>query len=181
MIWPLIRRHPRSDTISTLYGMIVAQARMPCFYRDYGVADTLNGRFDLIVLHLTLFLHRLGNEAPAHKAIGQAVFDHFCRDMDDNLREMGVGDLTVPRKMRRIGAAYYQGSQAYEAALAAGGVPPLTDAIAATVEAAPTQGRVAAARLAAYMIEALRELRGQSCEGFERGELRFPDPENVSE
>ena len=181
MIWPLIRRHPRSDTISTLYGMIVAQARMPCFYRDYSVADTLNGRFDLIVLHLTLFLHRLANEAPAHKALGQGVFDHFCRNMDDNLREMGVGDLAVPRKMRRIGAAYYQGSRAYEAALAAGGAEALADAIAANVEAAPAPGRVAAARLAAYMNEALRQLEKQSCEGFERGELCFPDPEAVSE
>jgi hypothetical protein len=52
MIFPLFRRSARPDTISTLYGMIVAQARLPCFYRDYAVADTVNGRFDLIVLQV---------------------------------------------------------------------------------------------------------------------------------
>lgn len=181
MIWPLIRRHPRPDTISTLYGTIVAQARMPSFYRDYGVADTINGRFDLIVLHLTLFLRRLANEPPTYKRLGQAVFDLFCRDMDDTLREMGVGDLTVPRKMRRIGAAFYEGSQAYEAALASSDPAALVDTVAANVESASVPGRVAAARLAAYMTEAVRQFQQQECGSFERGELRFPNPETINE
>lgn len=55
MKFPLFRRRVRSDTISSLYGTIVAQARLPCFYREYGVPDTVNGRFDLLVLHLALF------------------------------------------------------------------------------------------------------------------------------
>jgi len=59
MIFPLFRRSARPDTISALYGMIVAQARLPCFYRDYAVADTVSGRFDMIVLHLALVLDRL--------------------------------------------------------------------------------------------------------------------------
>ena len=64
MIFPLFRRKPRGpDTISTLYGMIVAQARLPTFYRDYAVADTVNGRFDLIVLHLAMVLDRLAQDA----------------------------------------------------------------------------------------------------------------------
>ena len=62
MKFPLFRRRARSDTISTLYGTIVAQARLPCFYREYGVPDTVNGRFDLLVLHLALVLDRLADE-----------------------------------------------------------------------------------------------------------------------
>ena len=92
MIFPLFRRNRRPDTISALYGMIVAQARLPCFYRDYAVADTVNGRFDLIVLHLALVLDRLAQD-PALRDLGQGIFDRFCQDMDHNLREMGVGDL----------------------------------------------------------------------------------------
>ena len=107
----------RPDTISTLYGMIVAQARMPCFYREYAVADTVNGRFDLLVLHLPR--SSTAWREPALRELGQALFDRFCRDMDDNLREMGVGDLTVPKEMRRIADAFYGRSQAYLAALAA--------------------------------------------------------------
>src|ERR1035437_414427 len=102
MIFPLFRREPRGpDTISTLYGMIVAQARLPCFYRDYAVADTVNGRFDLIVLHLALVLDRLAQD-PVLQPLGQGIFDRFCQDMDHNLREMGIGDLKVPQQMRRV-------------------------------------------------------------------------------
>src|ERR1700692_1113850 len=119
MIFPLFRREPRGpDTISTLYGMIVAQARLPCFYRDYAVADTVNGRFDLIVLHLALVLDRMMRD-PALKSLGQGVFDRFCQDMEHNLREMGISDLKVPKEMQRMGEAFYGRAQAYQAALGA--------------------------------------------------------------
>src|SRR5665213_177428 len=111
MMFPLFRRNAQATTISTLYGMIVAQARLPCFYRDYAVADTVNGRFDLIVLHLALVLDRLTENGRQHEA-GQGLFDRFCRDMDDNLREMGISDLKVPNEMRRIGEAFYGRSRA---------------------------------------------------------------------
>ena len=80
--------------------------------------DTVNGRFDLIVLHLALVLDRLAPE-PGLKRLGQRLFDRFCQDMDDNLREMGVGDLKVPKEMRRMGEAFFGRAQAYRAALAA--------------------------------------------------------------
>jgi cytochrome b pre-mRNA-processing protein 3 len=83
-----------------LYGAIVAQARSPSFYRDYGVPDTVGGRLDMIILHLVLLLARLKGESAQAAALGQHVFDAFCRDIDDNFREMGVGDLAVPREMR---------------------------------------------------------------------------------
>jgi len=103
MIFPLFRR-TRPDTISTLYGMIVAQARLPCFYREYTVADTVNGRFELLVLHLTMLLDRLAEDLELRE-LGQALFDRFCTDMDHNLREMGVGDLSVPKQMQRVGGS----------------------------------------------------------------------------
>jgi cytochrome b pre-mRNA-processing protein 3 len=119
MIFPRFGREPRDpDTISALYGMIVAQARSPCFYRDYAVADTVNGRFDLIVLHLALVIARLTPEVGL-RGLGQGLFDRFCQDMDHNLREMGVGDLKVPKEMRRMGEAFYGRAQAYQAALSA--------------------------------------------------------------
>jgi hypothetical protein len=120
MIFPLFRRSSRQDTISALYGTIVAQARLPCFYREYGVPDTVNGRFDLLVLHLAIVLDRL-EEGSELRAMGQALFDRFCEDMDDNLREIGIGDLSVPREMQRIGEAFYGRAQAYRSALASEG------------------------------------------------------------
>src|SRR6478752_5177951 len=112
MILPLFRRNARQDTISTLYGTIVAQARLPCFYREYGVPDTVNGRFDLLVLHIAFVLDRLADD-PELRHLGQAIFDLFCKDMDHNLREMGVGDLSVPKEMQRIGEAFYGRAQAF--------------------------------------------------------------------
>ena len=98
--------------------MIVAQARSPAFYRDYGVPDTVSGRLDMIVLHLVLVLRRMPRAARATMpALGQQMFDRFCRDIDDNFREMGVGDLAVPKEMQRVAEAFYGRARVYEAAL----------------------------------------------------------------
>ncbi|MEA2207502.1 MAG: cytochrome b pre-mRNA-processing protein 3 [Blastocatellia bacterium] len=175
MIFHLFRRTPREDSIAALYGMIVAQARAPAFYRSYGVPDTVNGRFEMVVLHAILLLCRLNAEPELGRRTGQAVFDHFCQDMDASLREMGVGDLGVPREMRRMGEAFYGRQAAYEAALAAPDVGPLVAALARNVfGSAAGEG---AERLAAYTREALRHLVTQDGAALGRGELVFPDPE----
>jgi cytochrome b pre-mRNA-processing protein 3 len=176
MIFPLFRRRPRGpDTISTVYGMIVAHARFPCFYRDYAVADTVNGRFDLIVLHLALVLDRLAQD-PALQSLAQGIFDRFCQDMDHNLREMGIGDLKVPKEMRRMGEAYYGRARAYRAALAAEDNGPLVAALERNIYGGSSTAASAAPRLAAYMREALRDLSAQDSASLAAGALRFPDP-----
>ena len=123
MLWPFNHfrkpRTPSRGTIEAIYGMIVTQAREPLFYRDLGVPDTVNGRFDLLLLHLWLVLRRL-KSAEGGAALSQALFDHFCNDMDDNLREMGVGDLTVPKRMQAFGEAFYGRTAAYDLALTDG-------------------------------------------------------------
>jgi cytochrome b pre-mRNA-processing protein 3 len=157
--------------------MIVAQARLPAFYRDFGVPDTVDGRFELIVLHLALLMRRLAGEGEAERALGQEVFDLFCRDMDRNLREIGISDLKVPQEMRRIGAAFYGRAQAYQAALAAGSEAPietLIEALARNVYARPEAA--GAVPLAAYMRRAADLLAGQEAGAIVQGVLRFPDP-----
>jgi cytochrome b pre-mRNA-processing protein 3 len=173
MKFPSFRRAAPDDTISTLYGMIVAQARLPVFYRDYGVADTVNGRFDLIVLHLALVLGRMMPD-PALKVLGQRLFDRFCDDMDDNLREIGISDLKVPKEMQRIGEAYYGRAQAYDAALAAADDGrALSEALSRNIYAGKPPEPAAVPRLAAYIRDAVRGLTGQD---LARGALRFPEP-----
>ncbi|MGB8401496.1 ubiquinol-cytochrome C chaperone family protein [Bradyrhizobium sp.] len=123
MLWPFNHlKKPRiaaRGTIEAIYGMIVTQAREPLFYRDFGVPDTVNGRFDLLLLHMWLVLRRL-KSMEAGLGLSQALFDHFCDDMDDNLREMGVGDLAVPKRMQAFGEAFYGRMAAYDLALTAG-------------------------------------------------------------
>src|SRR6185437_9960917 len=155
MIFPLFRRNARQNTISTLYGTIVAQARLPCFYREYAVPDTINGRFELLVMHLALVLDRLAEE-PEVRDLGQSLFDHFCRDMDDNLRELGIGDLAVPKQMQRMGEAFYGRAQAYRKAVGATDNEALSEAIKRNIYDGGATGRTT--RLAAYMREAVRDL-----------------------
>ena len=172
MIFPLFRRSARPGTISALYGAIVAQARLPGFYRDYGVPDTVEGRFELIVLHLALLLDRLAEE-PALRALGQGVFDRFCQDMDHNLREMGVGDLTVPKQMRRMGEAFYGRAQAYRVALAEADDKGLAEILTRNIYASAQGSQVH--RLAAYMREAVGHLKALDQAALAAGKLRFPE------
>jgi cytochrome b pre-mRNA-processing protein 3 len=176
MIFPLFRRSQRNATISALYGTIVAQARMPSFYRDFAVPDTPSGHFELIVLHLALLLDRLAQD-PALRNLGQAVFDRFCEDMDANLREMGIGDLAVPKHMRRMGEAFYGRAQAYRAALADGRDEALQEALGRNIYGgAPVP--FATGWLAAYMREAVGDLMVQESARLGGGELCFPDVAN---
>ena len=177
------RRSRRSPNIDTLYGMIVAQARSPAFYRGYGVPDTLDGRLDMIVLHLVLLLRQFrkaqATEPSIGQNLGQDLFDRFCRHMDDNFREMGVGDLTVPKEMQRVAEVFYGRAKAYESALDDDGMDALEAAVSRNVfgASAPPLG---ARRLAAYMREASRRLGAQAPGAFGRAELDFPDPEAMA-
>ncbi len=136
--------------------------------------DTVAGRFDMIVLHLVLFLQRLKSESPAVQTLGQEVFNLFCRDIDDNFREMGMGDLAVPREMRKVGEAFYGRAAAYETALVADDGS-LAGALTRNIFGESSDG---APRLAAYMRETVRQLATQ--QDFSGAELRFPDPENIA-
>ena len=171
MIFPLFRRAARPGTISALYGAIVAQARLPGFYREYAVPDTVEGRFELIVLHLALVLDRFAEE-PALRALGQGVFDRFCQDMDHNLREMGVGDLTVPKQMRRMGGAFYDRAQAYRGAMAGAGDEVLAEILTRNIYDGASGQQ--AHRLAAYMREAVGHLKALDQPTLAAGILRFP-------
>ena len=155
---------------------VFTQARGPAFYQVYAVPDTVNGRLEMLMLHAVLVLLRLEGEAAPLRELGQELFDRFCRDMDDSMREMGVGDLAVPRRMRRIGEAFYGRLAAYRAALAASGEGALAAALERNVFGGAAAGE-AALRLAAYIREAARRLAAQ--DGFARGELAFPDPDQV--
>jgi cytochrome b pre-mRNA-processing protein 3 len=175
------RRSPRNSTIDALYGTIVAQARSPVFYRSFGVPDTVAGRMDMIVLHLVLVLRRL---RLAGGPLGQQVFDRFCEDMDDNFREMGLGDLAVPKEMRRVGEAFYGRAKAYEDGLAAGDADALAGALARNLFAEAKNSAeppIGARRLAAYMRDAAARLAAQADDALARAEPDFPDPEAVTQ
>src|SRR5262249_50358565 len=180
MIFQLFRHTRQDQSITSLYGTIVAQARMPAFYQSFGVPDTVNGRLDMILLHVVLLLRRLEPE-PAAGPLGQAIFDLFCQDMDANLREMGVGDLVVPRTMRRIGEAFYGRHAAYGTALDSDAPRALVEVSRRNVlDGRQGQGTDAEAeRLARYVRAAMNVLAAQGIAELRQGKLGFPDPANL--
>jgi cytochrome b pre-mRNA-processing protein 3 len=107
MIFGLFRKSADLDAVYAVYNSIVAQSRQPLFYAQWGVPDTVTGRFDMICLHLALLFRRLRGEGKAAGEFSQAVFDLFFKDMDRSHREMGVTDLGVPKKMQKMGSAFY--------------------------------------------------------------------------
>ena len=179
MLWPFNHfskpRSRPSDSIEAIYGMIVTKAREPLFYKDLGVPDTVDGRFDLILLHMWMVLRRLrqGNRAPDR---AQALFDRFCIDMDDNLREMGVGDLTVPKRMQAFGEAFYGRTAAYDLALTDG-----HEALAQALCKNVLNGEKIeqARRLAAYAEAAMAALAGADEAALVSGIWKFPSPEQA--
>jgi len=176
MIGRLFRRQPdQSDISSLLYGAIVAQARNPVLYRDFAVADSVDGRFEAIVLHTVVVLRRLRAGSEQARAAGQAIFDQFWLEMDQSLREMGVSDLAVPKRMRKLGEVYYGRAAACESALSGEAGKSLADVLARAIPAA--EGReVDAGTLAAYIRATDAALAAAQDDALMRGDLPFVDP-----
>ncbi|HKO73612.1 MAG TPA: ubiquinol-cytochrome C chaperone family protein [Bradyrhizobium sp.] len=176
MVWPFdhFRKPPLQvrRTIETIYGMIVTQAREPLFYRELGVADTVDGRFDVLVLHLWVVLRRLKTMENG-VVLSQGLFDRFCEDMDGNLREMGVSDLKVPKRMQAFGEAFYGRSVAYDVAVAEG-----QEALAVALRKnVLDSGQIEnARRLASYTEAAISALTRLDDANIQSGSWRFPAP-----
>ncbi len=154
-------RRARRDTAQRMYVALVEQARRPAFYDTLGVPDTLDGRFDMIVLHAFLVLRRLGAAGQEGTALGQAVFDVMFADMDQNLRELGVGDLGVGRRIKAMSQAFMGRVAAYEQACAAG-PDALAAAIARNVYREPDREARALARYAVASAAALATLADEA-------------------
>ena len=161
---PWLRPDPARHAAEELYAVVVAQARRPEFYRDLGVPDTVDGRFELVALHTFLALRRLKSKANAAGA-RQALVEVFVDDMDASLREMGAGDLGVGRRVKTMAQALYGRIAAYEAGLA-GSEQALVEALRRNVfgtAAGPGPNDAAVQSLAAYV----RRESGETAPGAE--------------
>lgn len=154
-------RRDHSDNAASQYGVIVAQARSPALYSEIGVPDSVGGRFEMIILHVILVTRNLEARSAEARELGQAIFDLFCRDMDSSLREMGIGDMSVPKHMRRVGEAYFGRMAAYEPGLSAGDTTALAEAVERTVFGEGDGIGSAARALAAYVLVAAAQLDRQ--------------------
>ncbi|PZQ17918.1 MAG: ubiquinol-cytochrome C chaperone [Ancylobacter novellus] len=178
MIFGLFRKSAPETALAAdaVYASVVAAARRPEFYRDLGAPDTLPGRFELIVLHAALLNRRLARDPdPRAQAFAQDVFDAMFRALDANLREIGVGDITVPKRVKAMARSYYDGAKVYDAALDARDEAALAAALGRIVYAGEAPDEERPRRLAAYAIRADAALAAQAAAELEVAGPAYPD------
>ena len=179
-MFKFFRKNSERDAAAlALYSTAVEQARLPVFYESYGVADTPDGRFDMIMVHVFLILRRLKDGDKLHQDLAQAVFDMMFADMDQNLREMGAGDIGVSHRIKDMAKAFYGRIAVYEAGL--------DDAEKGSLEAAlrrnlyrkndPHDAQVSA--MSTHIRAQALALSDQALEEFVSGRMKFdaPSPE----
>jgi cytochrome b pre-mRNA-processing protein 3 len=166
-------RNQTRDAAVRAYQAVVEQARQPAFFTEFGVPDTLDGRFELVCLHAFLYLRRLKRESAA--ALGQRFFDTMFADFDRSLREIGTGDLSVGRQVTRMAEAFYGRVRAYDRGFGEG-EEALTAALGrnlyGTAAATPDQLR----RAEAYLRREAAHLDGQAGAALLTGNLAFAPP-----
>ncbi|NJC42308.1 cytochrome b pre-mRNA-processing protein 3 [Brevundimonas alba] len=159
MLQNLFRTRPRERLGEPLYELAVRQARDPGFYTTLGVADRIDARFELYTLHVLLLIMRLRDEGERGAEIAQGLFDTYVSALDHALRELGVGDITVGKKMRKLGEALYGRMTAYAPPLRAGARDALAAGLSRNVFESddPAAGQA----LATYALESRSRLAAQ--------------------
>jgi len=173
----VFRGNSRASTdraAEAVYETIVAQAREPVLYVEFGVTDDFDGRFELLVLHVHLVLRRLQGEGAQAAELGQTLFDTLFHDMDRSLRAIGVGDMSVGKKVKQMVAAFYGRAHAYDAALASDDPAALSGVLARNVLA--REEATSGAPLADYVRVQITTLADQPAERICDGSIRFAKP-----
>lgn len=166
----------RSRQGAWIYKALVEQARRPEFYESFDVPDTIDGRFDLIVLHAGLYLPRLKAVRADGKALAQAAFDEMFANFEVNLREMGAGDMSVPKKMKGMLSAFYGRATAYDTAIKEGDTATLRAALHRNVYRGASVAPPKLDALATYVRAAFEALKAASDDDLVAGTFAWPAP-----
>jgi cytochrome b pre-mRNA-processing protein 3 len=166
----LFRPRPARAIGQTLYQRVVDQSRTPALYADIGAPDTVEGRFEIYSLHVVLLLERLRGHGEEAAEVSQALFDTYVKSLDHALRELGVGDLSVGKKMRKLGEALFGRAKSYEAAFQALPATGLLEALLVRTIFADADAS-GAPRLAAYVEAQRAHLASQELERLLAGEV----------
>jgi cytochrome b pre-mRNA-processing protein 3 len=159
-----------------IYGAVVTQSRLRCFYTDFDVPDTVIGRLELLCMHMFLVSHMLVQSKEQNAVqLNQEIFDIFTADLDRALREIGIGDTAVPKRKKRMVHTFFAHIDAFAGALDAGDRAMLAARLNDRVYSGSNQH--AAVQLAVYMQQAYTMLKQVSYQGLTTGKLNWPSPE----
>ena len=174
MITKFFRKSASNGIPHQIYGGLMAQARNPVFYRELGIPDTVMGRFDMLAMHTYLFSRRLKlEEKQGVAALGQEVFDLFVADIERALRELGIGDTTVPKRKKKLVHSFYAQIDEFDPLLA----PPDRDQLRDRVNDRYLEGKGkdTAGKLSDYMIGVTEHLAQLPADDILRGEVSWPN------
>ncbi len=171
----LFAADPDRSASAALYAALVRQARRPEFYTRFGIPDTVDGRFELLVLHAFVLMHRLKAEPGRGGKLAQALFDIMFEDMDINLREMGAGDLGVGSRVKSMIAAFYGRTAAYANGLAEGEAA-LRAALRRNLYGTVVPEPYALSEMAVYLVASIEAVEGLSIEDLSGGRVAFVEP-----
>ena len=166
-------RHANRAITEALYAQIVAAARQTVFYSDWNVPDTPLGRFEMLSLHMYLVQHRLRGEDGVAAEVAQVLIDEFFLDVEHSLRELGISDVGVPKRMKKLAKMFYGRTAAYDEALRDDDRVALAAALARNVRP-DSGGWSEAPLLASYVCAASGQLAAQSAESIVSGTVLFP-------
>jgi cytochrome b pre-mRNA-processing protein 3 len=158
------------------YGLLTAAARRPVLYEDLGVPDTVMGRFEMLSAVLILYFRRTRTSARTGQEIAQEIVDAFFEDVDHSIRELGVGDVAVPKRMKKLAGMFYGRLETYSAALESKDAAALTEALKRNFHPEVSVAEVSMQGLAAYLLEAEAALTGLGEDLVETGMLDVPEP-----
>jgi cytochrome b pre-mRNA-processing protein 3 len=176
MIFSLFRKKNQNQTIvDRQYAALTSAARMPAFYSDMGVPDTVMGRFEMLSAVMILFFRRTAKSGSSGQELAQEIIDAFFQDIDHSIRELGIGDQGVPKRMKKLAGMFYGRLEAYAASLEAGDAGGLAQALRRNIhperENAPDM-----ASLARWMLRAEHALAEMPEDDIARGQVVLPDP-----
>ncbi|MCB1516632.1 MAG: ubiquinol-cytochrome C chaperone [Hyphomicrobiaceae bacterium] len=156
------------------YNAIVAQSRQPRFYEDWGVPDNVTGRFDMISLHMALVFRQLRNRSDRASKFSQDLFDLFFLDMDRSLREAGTGDISIPKRIQKMGALFYGLLEKLNVALDSNDNDEVTAILRRNLVDKGT-GDAELRQFSDYVAAANARLAGINVESLLKGEVEFPE------
>ena len=177
-MFKMFKKSANDELAHKLYVEVVTQARQPAFYTELGVPDTPDGRFDMVLVHAYLLFRRMKDDHDQTNELSQAVFDLMFADMDQNLREMGLGDIGVSHRIKGMIKAFYGRVTVYDEGVAEDGDSRLKEALKRNLyrKSEPTDDQVS--RMARYIYEGIDTLSAQENSEILKGLVQFgPAPQ----
>jgi cytochrome b pre-mRNA-processing protein 3 len=169
------KKNSNRAIVDRQYAALTSAARLPLFYTDMDVPDTVMGRFEMVSVVMILFFRRTSASATSGQELAQEIIDAFFQDIDHSIRELGVGDQSVPKRMKKLAGMFYGRVEAYGLALAVKDETRLAAALARNIHPQETVPPSMLA-LSRWMIQAEAELAAVTEDTIARGDLAMPAP-----